>query len=188
MKLKICQTVQWAPITCFIFFFFPPAIRFSSSGSNSNLTPIFLTPFHFISFYFLLAPSSLSSASLCHFPPHQRNPACRFQALGQLAQAVPAALDRRGRDRAPPGIPRLYDVAELHAPHRHRLFYDRIKSKLQLDFKKNQLVEKLRRLKIKYRNVLGKITAGNVPHDLEQRRERNRPPRRRRRRSQPQIS
>jgi hypothetical protein len=50
------------------------------------------------------------------------------------------------------------------------LFYDQIKSKLQLDFNKNQLVEKLRRLKKKYRNVLGKITAGKdfsfkSPHD-----------------------
>lgn len=50
------------------------------------------------------------------------------------------------------------------------LFYDQIKSKLQLDFNKNQLVEKLRRLKKKYRNVVGKITAGKdfsfkSPHD-----------------------
>ncbi|KAB5520471.1 hypothetical protein DKX38_024790 [Salix brachista] len=40
------------------------------------------------------------------------------------------------------------------------LFYDQIKSKLQLDFNKNQLVEKLRRLKKKYRNVLSKINSG----------------------------
>ncbi|KAA8544968.1 hypothetical protein F0562_019815 [Nyssa sinensis] len=39
-------------------------------------------------------------------------------------------------------------------------FYDQIKSKLQLDFNKNQLVEKLRRLKKKYRNVLNKIDLG----------------------------
>ncbi|XP_028790317.1 probable transcription factor At3g04930 [Neltuma alba] len=50
------------------------------------------------------------------------------------------------------------------------LFYDQIKSKLQLDFNKNQLVEKLRRLKKKYRNVLNKISAGKElsfksPHD-----------------------
>ncbi|KAG6646397.1 hypothetical protein I3843_07G006900 [Carya illinoinensis] len=50
------------------------------------------------------------------------------------------------------------------------LFYDQIKSKLQLDFNKNQLVEKLRRLKKKYRNVVGKISAGKdfsfkSPHD-----------------------
>ena len=50
------------------------------------------------------------------------------------------------------------------------LFYDQIKSKLQLDFNKNQLVEKLRRLKKKYRNVVGKISTGKdfsfkSPHD-----------------------
>lgn len=50
------------------------------------------------------------------------------------------------------------------------LFYDQIKSKLQLDFNKNQLVEKLRRLKKKYRNVMSKISSGKdfsfkSPHD-----------------------
>ncbi|XWS58304.1 hypothetical protein CRYUN_Cryun08bG0022700 [Craigia yunnanensis] len=50
------------------------------------------------------------------------------------------------------------------------LFYDQIKSKLQLDFNKNQLVEKLRRLKKKYRNVMNKISSGKdfsfkSPHD-----------------------
>ncbi|KAG4911196.1 hypothetical protein AAZX31_20G214700 [Glycine max] len=50
------------------------------------------------------------------------------------------------------------------------LFYDQIKSKLQLGFNKNQLVEKLRRLKKKYRNVLNKISSGKEvsfksPHD-----------------------
>ncbi|TYK10158.1 mediator-associated protein 1 [Cucumis melo var. makuwa] len=58
--------------------------------------------------------------------------------------------------------------------HHHQndtaLFYDQIKSKLQLDFNKNQLVEKLRRLKKKYRNVIGKISSGKdfnfkSPHD-----------------------
>ncbi|CAN8269880.1 unnamed protein product [Cochlearia groenlandica] len=49
-------------------------------------------------------------------------------------------------------------------------FYEQIKSKLQLDFNKNQLVEKLRRLKKKFRNVMSKISSGkNVffksPHD-----------------------
>ncbi|CAH2055076.1 unnamed protein product [Thlaspi arvense] len=39
-------------------------------------------------------------------------------------------------------------------------FYEQIKSKLQLDFNKNQLVEKLRRLKKKYRNVMSKISSG----------------------------
>ncbi|KAM7273939.1 hypothetical protein ACFE04_028603 [Oxalis oulophora] len=50
------------------------------------------------------------------------------------------------------------------------LFYDQIKSKLQLDFNKNQLVEKLRRLKKKYRTVVSKLTSGKdfsfkSPHD-----------------------
>ncbi|KAL9685180.1 hypothetical protein QQ045_022627 [Rhodiola kirilowii] len=50
------------------------------------------------------------------------------------------------------------------------LFYDQIKSKLQLEFNKNQLVEKLRRLKKKYRNILNRISAGKdvsfkSPHD-----------------------
>ncbi|CAK9143076.1 unnamed protein product [Ilex paraguariensis] len=49
-------------------------------------------------------------------------------------------------------------------------FYDQIKSKLQLEFNKNQLVEKLRRLKKKYRNVLNRIESGKEcvfksPHD-----------------------
>lgn len=54
--------------------------------------------------------------------------------------------------------------------HDTALFYDQIKSKLQLDFNKNQLVEKLRRLKKKYRNVISKISSGKdfafkTPHD-----------------------
>ncbi|CAN1272064.1 Probable transcription factor At5g28040 [Linum perenne] len=54
--------------------------------------------------------------------------------------------------------------------HDTAMFYDQIKSKLQLDFNKNQLVEKLRRLKKKYRNVLSKIGSGKEfsfksPHD-----------------------
>lgn len=49
-------------------------------------------------------------------------------------------------------------------------FYELIKSKLQLEFNKNQLVEKLRRLKKKYRNVMSKISSGKEvffksPHD-----------------------
>ncbi|OVA16623.1 Protein of unknown function DUF573 [Macleaya cordata] len=49
-------------------------------------------------------------------------------------------------------------------------FYDQIKTKLQLDFNKNQLVEKLRRLKKKYRNVMSRISSGKdfsfkSPHD-----------------------
>ncbi|WCJ20765.1 DNA-binding storekeeper protein-related transcriptional regulator [Euphorbia peplus] len=44
--------------------------------------------------------------------------------------------------------------------HDTALFYDQIKSKLQLDFNKNQLVEKLRRLKKKFRNVLAKLSSG----------------------------
>ncbi|CAM8992089.1 unnamed protein product [Rhodiola kirilowii] len=55
-------------------------------------------------------------------------------------------------------------------PHDTALFYDQIKTKLQLDFNKNQLVEKLRRLKKKYRNVLARISSGKevsfkTPHD-----------------------
>lgn len=54
--------------------------------------------------------------------------------------------------------------------HDTTAFYDQIKNKLQLDFNKNQLVEKLRRLKKKYRNVLSKISSGKEyvfksPHD-----------------------
>ncbi|XP_044499336.1 probable transcription factor At5g28040 [Mangifera indica] len=44
--------------------------------------------------------------------------------------------------------------------HDTALFYDQIKSKLQVDFNKNQLVEKLRRLKKKHRNVMSKISSG----------------------------
>lgn len=47
-----------------------------------------------------------------------------------------------------------------HHHHDTAAFYDQIKSKLQLEFNKNQLVEKLRRLKKKYRNVLSKIESG----------------------------
>ncbi|KAL0412888.1 UNVERIFIED_CONTAM: putative transcription factor [Sesamum radiatum] len=54
--------------------------------------------------------------------------------------------------------------------HDTTAFYDQIKSKFQLDFNKNQLVEKLRRLKKKYRNVINKFGAGKdytfkSPHD-----------------------
>ena len=54
--------------------------------------------------------------------------------------------------------------------HDTTAFYDQIKSKLQLDFNKNQLVEKLRRLKKKYRNVVSRISSGKEfsfksPHD-----------------------
>ncbi|GAB4855416.1 hypothetical protein Ancab_024042 [Ancistrocladus abbreviatus] len=44
--------------------------------------------------------------------------------------------------------------------HDTTAFYDQIKSKLQLDFNKNQLVEKLRRLKKKYRNIVNRISSG----------------------------
>ncbi|XP_051115824.1 probable transcription factor At3g04930 [Andrographis paniculata] len=47
-----------------------------------------------------------------------------------------------------------------HHHHDTTAFYDQIKSKFQLDFNKNQLVEKLRRLKKKYRNVINKFGAG----------------------------
>lgn len=54
--------------------------------------------------------------------------------------------------------------------HDTAAFYDQIKSKLQLEFNKNQLVEKLRRLKKKYRNVISKMSSGKdfvfkSPHD-----------------------
>ncbi|KAL8215059.1 hypothetical protein R6Q57_004508 [Mikania cordata] len=57
-----------------------------------------------------------------------------------------------------------------HHHHDTAAFYDQIKGKLQLDFNKNQLVEKIRRLKKKYRNVLTKISSGKEcvfksPHD-----------------------
>lgn len=57
-----------------------------------------------------------------------------------------------------------------HAQYDTALFYNQIKSKLQLDFNKNQLVEKLRRLKKKYRNVVNKTSSGKEfcfksPHD-----------------------
>ena len=39
-------------------------------------------------------------------------------------------------------------------------FYDQIRASIRLDFNKNQLVEKLRRLKKKYRNVAGRIRSG----------------------------
>ncbi|KAH6805779.1 hypothetical protein C2S53_013063 [Perilla frutescens var. hirtella] len=44
--------------------------------------------------------------------------------------------------------------------HDTTAFYDQIRSKFQLDFNKNQLVEKLRRLKKKYRNVINKFGTG----------------------------
>ncbi|KAL9248047.1 hypothetical protein vseg_021410 [Gypsophila vaccaria] len=49
------------------------------------------------------------------------------------------------------------------AGHHHdtAAFYDQIKNRLQLEFNKNQLVEKLRRLKKKYRNVLSKMNNNN---------------------------
>lgn len=47
-----------------------------------------------------------------------------------------------------------------HNSYDTNLFYDQIKSKLQLGFNKNQLVEKLRRLKKKYRNVVSRINSG----------------------------
>ncbi|CAI9102487.1 OLC1v1000767C2 [Oldenlandia corymbosa var. corymbosa] len=59
-----------------------------------------------------------------------------------------------------------------NSSHHHdtTAFYDQIKCKLQLDFNKNQLVEKLRRLKKKYRNVMTKMGSGKEyvfksPHD-----------------------
>ncbi|MQL86705.1 hypothetical protein Taro_019238 [Colocasia esculenta] len=58
------------------------------------------------------------------------------------------------------------------AAHHHDTgpFYDQIRARLRLDFNKSQLVEKLRRLKKKYRNVTGKMSSGKdhafrSPHD-----------------------
>ncbi|XP_074311479.1 putative transcription factor At3g04930 [Silene latifolia] len=50
--------------------------------------------------------------------------------------------------------------------HDTAAFYDQIQSKLQLHFNKNQLVEKLRRLKKKYRTVLAKINSNNNSKDF----------------------
>ncbi|XVF42123.1 hypothetical protein PTKIN_Ptkin01aG0334900 [Pterospermum kingtungense] len=63
-----------------------------------------------------------------------------------------------------------YSSSSHHHHHDTALFYDQIKSKLQLDFNKNQLVEKLRRLKKKYKNVMSKMSSGKdfafkSPHD-----------------------
>ncbi|XP_057774800.1 LOW QUALITY PROTEIN: probable transcription factor At5g28040, partial [Salvia miltiorrhiza] len=44
--------------------------------------------------------------------------------------------------------------------HDTTAFYDQIRSKFQLDFYQNQLVEMLRRLKKKYRNVISKFGTG----------------------------
>lgn len=46
-----------------------------------------------------------------------------------------------------------------HHHHDTTPFYDQIKTRLQVDFNKNQLVEKLRRLKKKYRNALNRISS-----------------------------
>ncbi|GKC47755.1 probable transcription factor, partial [Tanacetum coccineum] len=61
-------------------------------------------------------------------------------------------------------------TSSSHHHHDTTAFYDEIKGKLQLEFNKNQLVEKLRRLKKKYRNVVSKIASGKEyvfksPHD-----------------------
>lgn len=63
-------------------------------------------------------------------------------------------------------------VNNSSSSHHHdtTAFYDQIKCRLQLDFNKNQLVEKLRRLKKKYRNVVSKLSSGKdyifkSPHD-----------------------
>uniref|UniRef100_A0A1D1YFB2 Glabrous enhancer-binding protein-like DBD domain-containing protein n=1 Tax=Anthurium amnicola TaxID=1678845 RepID=A0A1D1YFB2_9ARAE len=63
-------------------------------------------------------------------------------------------------------------AATSHHAHHHDTgpFYDQIRTRLQLDFNKNQLVEKLRRLKKKYRNIVNKMGSGKdyafkSPHD-----------------------
>ncbi|XP_076904904.1 putative transcription factor At5g28040 [Bidens hawaiensis] len=63
-----------------------------------------------------------------------------------------------------------YIVQRGHHHHDTTAFYDQVKGKLQLEFNKNQFVEKIRRLKKKYRNVLSKISSGKgyvfkSPHD-----------------------
>lgn len=49
-----------------------------------------------------------------------------------------------------------------HASHQYDTgpFYEQIKKQLQLEFNKNQLIEKLRRLKKKYRNVVNRMISG----------------------------
>ncbi|PKA56613.1 Mediator-associated protein 1 [Apostasia shenzhenica] len=49
-----------------------------------------------------------------------------------------------------------------HASHQYDTgpFYEQTKKQLQLDFNKNQLIEKLRRLKKKYRNVVSRMVSG----------------------------
>ncbi|XP_078444999.1 uncharacterized protein LOC144714176 [Wolffia australiana] len=56
------------------------------------------------------------------------------------------------------------------AQHDTALFYDQIRDSLRLDVNKSQLVEKLRRLKKKYRNAAARLRAGKdhafkTPHD-----------------------
>ncbi|KAK9735336.1 hypothetical protein RND81_04G199400 [Saponaria officinalis] len=65
-----------------------------------------------------------------------------------------------------------YSASRGGGGHHHdtTAFYELIKNKLQLEFNKNQLVEKLRRLKKKYRNVISKMSSGKdfvfkSPHD-----------------------
>ncbi|KAI3951708.1 hypothetical protein MKW98_013766 [Papaver atlanticum] len=60
----------------------------------------------------------------------------------------------------------------LNSSYHHETgpFYDHIKNRLNLDFNKSQLVEKLRRLKKKYRNVVARVNSGKdfnfkTPHD-----------------------
>ncbi|KAF6167220.1 hypothetical protein GIB67_029858 [Kingdonia uniflora] len=65
-------------------------------------------------------------------------------------------------------IQRGYTNSSYH--HDTGPFYDQIKNKLQLDFNKNQLVEKLRRLKKKFRNAMKRVDNGKdlifkSPHD-----------------------
>ncbi|XP_071723585.1 probable transcription factor At3g04930 [Rutidosis leptorrhynchoides] len=79
----------------------------------------------------------------------------------ELLQGFLDYMTQRGGTASGSGGHHHYDTA---------LFYDQIKSKLQLDFNKNQLVEKLRRLKKKYRNVVSKLSSGKdftfkSPHD-----------------------
>ncbi|CAN6467064.1 unnamed protein product [Victoria cruziana] len=56
----------------------------------------------------------------------------------------------------------FYEYSRRGNPNFHDMtpFYEQMKATLQFDFNKNQLVEKLRRLKKKYRNVVRKLSSG----------------------------
>lgn len=118
-----------------------------------------------------------ASASLCHEPKRQR-----INEFGVTPASITIVEEKKplAFDDSRKLFQRLWtdeDEIELlqgfleyttqrgginSSSHHHdtTAFYDQIKSKLQLDFNKNQLVEKLRRLKKKYRNVMSKMGSG----------------------------